>query len=369
MSDARDVIVLHDTDGRPYYAALEFLLREGRVNSVTYLESSVLRLLIRSIVRGRFGMGEVRRLFRNLTFRLAVPFVREKAIVVGMAPYDWRIVWYRRLWTRNRLVLHTSYPYWGAKRVPRTLGPLTPLLMAAWRRTLAANSLRTVTVTDAAHQSLVHFADVKGAVRTIPHSVNRKVFSSRQTPPQSGDTLGVLFVGQLEPLKGIDVLIEVINAADRCRFSFGVAGAGSRSRHLVQACPGVEYYGYVSDKERLAEIYRRHHVLVMPSVRTGSWEELFGIAIIEAMSVGLVVIASDHVGPRSLISDGIDGFLVPERRPDLILERLAWLSSHPREMAAMSMRARQRSEDFDVESVAASWSHVLMDDAPEHVVS
>jgi glycosyltransferase involved in cell wall biosynthesis len=46
---------------------------------------------------------------------------------------------------------------------------------------------------------------------------------------------------------------------------------------------------------------REHDVLLLPSLRTDGWEELFGMVIIEAMACGVVPITTDHVGPREIL--------------------------------------------------------------------
>ncbi|PLM51431.1 hypothetical protein CWN34_29225, partial [Klebsiella pneumoniae] len=74
----------------------------------------------------------------------------------------------------------------------------------------------------------------------------------------------------------------------------------------------VNFMGHISDKSKLAAIFKEHDVLVLPSKKIDGWEELFGLVIIEAMACGLVVIASNHIGPRGIIDDGKNGFLISD---------------------------------------------------------
>ena len=60
----------------------------------------------------------------------------------------------------------------------------------------------------------------------------------------------------------------------------------------------------------MPELVRALDVLLLPS-----WEEPFGRALIEAMALGVPVVATDVGGPREIIEDGREGYLLPPREP------------------------------------------------------
>ncbi|MCX2595299.1 hypothetical protein, partial [Klebsiella pneumoniae] len=91
----QEIIVLHDTDGRPYYKALD---ASDKYN-VVYYESSVFRLFLRELYK--FKKADVKKLIRNLFFRCRVPWIKDKVIILGMAPYDFRISYYAILCKKN----------------------------------------------------------------------------------------------------------------------------------------------------------------------------------------------------------------------------------------------------------------------------
>jgi glycosyltransferase involved in cell wall biosynthesis len=82
----------------------------------------------------------------------------------------------------------------------------------------------------------------------------------------------------------------------------------------------------------------RHDVLVLPSLHEG-----FGLVMTEAMGQGLVVITTPHTAGPDLITDGVDGFLVPIRSAAAIEERLALLLRDRDRLRAMQEEAREKA--------------------------
>lgn len=72
------------------------------------------------------------------------------------------------------------------------------------------------------------------------------------------------------------------------------------------------------------------------------------VAIMEALTVGLPVVAPGVPGIREAVRNGVDGFLVPPRRPDLLAEAVLRLIREPSRRREMSVAARESSERFDI---------------------
>jgi glycosyltransferase involved in cell wall biosynthesis len=82
------------------------------------------------------------------------------------------------------------------------------------------------------------------------------------------------------------------------------------------------------------EEMQRHDVLVFPSLFEG-----FGLVILEAMSQGVPVIATMHTAGPDLITDGVEGFLVPIRSAEAIARRLELLLRRPGQLQEMKAAA------------------------------
>jgi glycosyltransferase involved in cell wall biosynthesis len=74
-----------------------------------------------------------------------------------------------------------------------------------------------------------------------------------------------------------------------------------------------------------------------------------GIVVLEAMASGLPVITTPN-GRGDLVRDGVDGFVVPIRDMNAIVERLEYLRAHPEERLRMGQNARERAKMF-------TWEH------------
>lgn len=150
-----------------------------------------------------------------------------------------------------------------------------------------------------------------------------------------GGRLRVLFVGSLGQRKGTADLLEAVamlgSGAEltllgaRPQGACGPLDAALRRHRWIRTCPHGEV---------LAEM-ARNDVLVFPSLFEG-----FGLVILEAMSQGVPVVTTPHTAGPDVITDGVDGFIVPIRAPEAIAERLEWLRAEPARAAAMGEAAR-----------------------------
>lgn len=158
--------------------------------------------------------------------------------------------------------------------------------------------------------------------------------------------LRVVFVGNLAPRKGLDTLVAGLAASgtdaeltvvgrpadegyvDRVRAQVADRGLGDR----------VRFAGELADDDLAAEL-RASHVLAVPSRYEG-----FGIVYLEAMSVGLPVVASRAGGATDLVTDGADGFLVDPGDPAAVADALATLSADRDRLAEMGRAARRTYE-------------------------
>jgi glycosyltransferase involved in cell wall biosynthesis len=151
---------------------------------------------------------------------------------------------------------------------------------------------------------------VPDAPLVIVHSaIDRNRFSpSQQTSPRERPI--VLTVRRLVPRNGVDVLVEAWRSAglnERAQLLIGGSGPEmTRIRRLAKGDPSIRLIGYVPDK-RLPALYRDADIFVLPS-RSG---EGFGLVVLEAMASGLPVVATASGGVIDIVTDGVNGRLVP----------------------------------------------------------
>ncbi len=166
----------------------------------------------------------------------------------------------------------------------------------------------------------------------------------------------VLFVGRLEHRKGFKYLLRawpwvravvpdarmlVVGAFDKRHKRPYVRYA---RQHGIR---GVRFIGPVSERD-LPRYYRSADVFCAPSAGF----ESFGIVLLESMAAGVPVVASDIVGYRTVLDDGVQGLLVTPRQPQLLAQALIRLLRDPAQRARMGQAGRLKAEAFDWSRVA-----------------
>jgi len=160
----------------------------------------------------------------------------------------------------------------------------------------------------------------------IYHKNNREDFKNKP--------FKIISIGSLQPYKGLEYLIEacsLINFDFRCE----IIGEGQQRSSLEAA---IQHYG-LQEKVALLGAKAQHEVVqilkeadcyVQPSViQTDGKMEGIPVALMEAMSMGIPVVASRISGIPELVQPGISGTLVSERQPVEIAEAISYLHSNP----------------------------------------
>jgi glycosyltransferase involved in cell wall biosynthesis len=137
----------------------------------------------------------------------------------------------------------------------------------------------------------------------------------------------LLFVGGNFQRKGVGVILRALAllGRDRNGIELRVVGGDHSALRMTRLAAelGIErqvsFLGWLPWENVMREM-QDAAVLVMPS-----WEEGFGLVFLEAMQIGLPVIGGDVGGTRELISDGMDGFLVPPGNHRVLADRIARL--------------------------------------------
>lgn len=147
-----------------------------------------------------------------------------------------------------------------------------------------------------------------GDIFVIPNGIDTSLFAPREQRVR-GDRFQVLFVGNLNEQKGVDLLPAIVGKLNarhslKERLHFTICGDGEMrdmAGRLAGDNPNVEFAGYRTDVHRL---YRESDLFLAPS----RWETL-GWTLVEAQSCGVPVVSSNIPGPRDVIQDERQGLL------------------------------------------------------------
>jgi glycosyltransferase involved in cell wall biosynthesis len=144
-----------------------------------------------------------------------------------------------------------------------------------------------------------------------------------------------LFAGRLVREKGTEVLIEAWRRSG-VTGTLALAGDGA-----APAADGVRLLGRLEPAE-LRGLYAAADALVLPSIRTATFTEPWGLVVNEAMHQGTPAIASDAVGAVAggLVRDGRNGLVVPAGDAGALAARLRALAANPELRARLGAAAR-----------------------------
>jgi phosphatidylinositol alpha-mannosyltransferase len=210
-----------------------------------------------------------------------------------------------------------------------------------------------IAVSEAARQTLVEH--MGGDAVLIPNGVDCSAYGhSEPLPGWPGEGGSLFFVGRIdEPRKGLSVLLEALPEIARAHpgVRLLVAGPGDvdefRAGLTAEIADRVEFLGLVSDEVK-AQAFVSADIYVAPN--TGG--ESFGIVLLEAMSSGTPVLASDLDAFRRVTDEGRAGASFANEDPaDLARSAIALLSD-PIERQRLRDEGFRRSREFDWVTVA-----------------
>lgn len=209
------------------------------------------------------------------------------------------------------------------------------VLLTWFERTLSLGADRIVLISRHEERRALEMGISSTKLRTVPNGIENRL---PEIAPAvwSDQRLKLLFVGRMDRQKGLDVLLDAVLPILE-KVNLHVVGAvvlGGAERDT--ASDGVEYCGWL-DRAGVAAQMKACDALVIPS----RWEG-FGLVAIEAMRLGVPVIASDVGGLGEILANGQYGISVPVNDPDAL--RSAILMLTPDRLSILKEIGRKRFE-------------------------
>jgi glycosyltransferase involved in cell wall biosynthesis len=199
-----------------------------------------------------------------------------------------------------------------------------------------------------------------GRLHVIRNGIDLEAFSfAENVAPKR--LRNAIHVARLDPVKDQATLLRAIRIVVDAEpgFRLTIVGDGPERRRLVQLSnelrleDNVSFLGFRDD---VHELLSSAGLFVLSSLVEG-----ISLTLLEAMAVGLAVVATDVGGNREVVVHGETGLLVPARSPEQLAEGMLTLVRSPQMMHTMGRAARKRVEqEFDLRQVVSRYEALYL---------
>jgi len=169
----------------------------------------------------------------------------------------------------------------------------------------------------------------------------------------------IIAVGRLTNQKGFDMLIDAFSIikSELQGWKLDIFGEGEDFLDLESRIKSRKMEGCIKlhgSTKNISEKYLGSSIFALSS----RWES-FGLVVIEAMSFGLPVISFDCDGPKNIITDGKNGFLIPKFDIKLFSEKLLSLIQDSELRNKMGNKAVESSIEYQEKNIIPIWNKLI----------
>ncbi|MBI3519112.1 MAG: glycosyltransferase family 4 protein [Bacteroidetes bacterium] len=185
----------------------------------------------------------------------------------------------------------------------------------------------SIVVSNDMKQQLINLGCSPDKLHLLPYGIDSDFYKSNPLREKIYDLVYCgRFVAKKSPLKIIEAFHAVVKKKPNCRLA--MIGDGElldpckSMAHKLKLDKNIDFLGALK-AGNVVEIYQKSRILVNHSVKTNDNDsEGTPLTILEAMSCGLVVVASDHAGIKDVIINNENGFIIPENNWQLFASKL-----------------------------------------------
>jgi glycosyltransferase involved in cell wall biosynthesis len=354
-----DILVYKESLSKNYLNAFYYLKNQRKIKSIEIIPSKPIYYLlvklnnhsrlfraIRYLITKKKNMfinePTIKQIFKSFISPIILLTTRKK-IILGVSPYSNQIYFLFLLkFIKKDLIYYNSWPYWkGDKYVKK------PFLFSKslWR--IFLKNTKAILVTKKATKEL---KDLGVKSYYIPHSIDTKIFSKKLRKFRK---ITVLYVGRFIKEKGIYQILSCAKQTSKLNYIFIGEGPLNNKINLKN----TKVIPFIKNKNKLVEYYSKSHIFVLPSYATKTWEEFFGIALIEAMASSLPVIATDCTGPKEIIKN--NGFIIKQKDEKDLLKKIRILAENKELREKMGEKSKKLSKQYDTKKVSEKLMKIL----------
>ena len=190
----------------------------------------------------------------------------------------------------------------------------------------------------------------------IPNAINS---TNKRAALESNQ---IISVGRLEDVKDFETLILVFSMCldQNNNLRLEIVGDGSKKEELVNLCKSLNILDYVRFTGKLDSNQVEGEMLKSSLFLLTSKSESFSLVLVEASSLGIPCISFDiDVGPREIIKDGKNGFIIKDRNKELMKKKILEIMNSRDVRNEIGNNAKINAEKYYIENVVNDWKKIL----------
>ncbi|MDP7247211.1 MAG: glycosyltransferase family 4 protein [Candidatus Peribacteraceae bacterium] len=171
----------------------------------------------------------------------------------------------------------------------------------------------------------------------------------------------ILFVGRLEPQKGVDILLQALAKFKQENWDLNIVGDGSQKEILTKLSQDlgiterVHFKGYVAPPD----VYKEY---AQAEIFCGlSRSEALGNVFLEAQAAGCAVIGTKTGGIPDIVQNGTNGILIKPDNIDMAVEAIGRLLKDPSQRSKLSSAGKKNAQKYDWGRIAKEYAQVYME--------
>lgn len=197
----------------------------------------------------------------------------------------------------------------------------------------------------------------RAKVYSIPNFLNH--FPSKRAEINSKY---VLAVGRYTYQKGFDILIEIWNEIKMYSIAkdwkLRIVGNGEDREKLVTLAKNMNLLSsieFCTAQKDISNYYITSSIYVMTSRYEG-----LPMVLLEALSYGLPIVSYDCLtGPREIVSDNVNGYIIPVDQKEIFVEKLIWLIENRDNRYNMQEKAIELSHRYSIDEAFNQWQKLF----------
>ncbi|MBN1805936.1 MAG: glycosyltransferase family 4 protein [Sedimentisphaerales bacterium] len=196
---------------------------------------------------------------------------------------------------------------------------------------------------------------IKADFHVVPGGIDSKRFHPTQKKP----TIDLIWTGRLVGVKRLDILLHAIKHVTKKfpQVKAAIVGNGKLLDEMRSLSTELEInhnINFVRHQNTIEDWLRDSKIFILTSDSEG-----LSLSMMEAMMCGLPVVVSEVGDLRDLVDNGVNGYLVPRRSPNLFAERIIELLSNDQKLQEFSRAAHDSAMQYETQATIQHWNNII----------